>query len=109
MKAVLVRQGGALSYEDFPDPLAGPGEVLVEIHAAGVNRRELLVRNPPGPAYELDLPLVPGTDGAGVRRDIGEEVVIYPAIGWGDLEDAAGHEYALLGGPAHGTYAELVK
>src|SRR5438105_3351417 len=108
MKAVLVREGGALSYEDFPDPVAGPGEVVVEIHAAAVNRRELLVRNPPGPAYRFDLPLVPGTDGAGVRRDTGEEIVIYPAIGWGDREDAAGPDYALLGGPAHGTYAELV-
>src|SRR5438477_441646 len=65
MKAVLVREGGALSYEDFPDPVAGPGEVVVEIHAAAVNRRELLVRNPPGPAYQFNLPLVPGA-GSGV-------------------------------------------
>jgi zinc-binding alcohol dehydrogenase/oxidoreductase len=108
MKAVLVREGGALSYEDFDEPVAGPGEVVVELHAAAVNRRELLVRNPPGPAYQFDLPLVPGSDGAGVRRDTGEEVVIYPAIGWGDREDAAGPDYALLGGPRHGTYAELI-
>jgi zinc-binding alcohol dehydrogenase/oxidoreductase len=108
MKAVLVREGGALSYEDFDDPVPGPGEVVVEIHAAGVNRRELLVRNPPGPAYQFELPLVPGSDGAGVRRDTGEEVVLYPAIGWGEREDAAGSEYALIGGPRHGTYAELI-
>jgi zinc-binding alcohol dehydrogenase/oxidoreductase len=108
MKAVLVQEGGALSYEDFDDPVAGPGEVVVELHAAAVNRRELLVRNPPGPAYQFELPLVPGSDGAGVRRDTGEEVVIYPTIGWGDREDAAGPDYALLGGPRHGTYAELI-
>jgi len=109
MKAVLVREGGVLSYEDVPDPVAGPGEVIVELRAAAVNRRDLLVRNPPGPAYEFDLPLIPGSDGAGVRRDTGEEVVIYPGIGWGPREDAAGPDWRILGGPDDGTYAELVK
>ena len=109
MKAVLVREGGALSYEDHPDPVAGPGEVVVELRAAAVNRRDLLVRTPPGPAYEFDLPLVPGSDGAGVRRDTGEEVVIYPGLGWGPPEDAAGPDWRILGGPEDGTYAELVK
>ena len=109
MKAVVVNEGGALSYEDRPDPVAGPGEVVVELKAAAVNRRDLLVRNPPGPAYVFDLPLVPGSDGAGVRRDTGEEVVIYPGLGWGEREDAAGPDWRILGGPDDGTYAELVK
>jgi zinc-binding alcohol dehydrogenase/oxidoreductase len=109
MKAVLVREGGALSYEDVDDPVAGPGEVIVELRAAAVNRRDLLVRNPPGPAYQFDLPLIPGSDGAGVRRDTGEEVVIYPGLGWGPREDAAGPDWRILGGPDDGTYAELVK
>jgi zinc-binding alcohol dehydrogenase/oxidoreductase len=109
MKAVLVREGGALSYEDVDDPVAGPGEVVVELRAAAVNRRDLLVRNPPGPAYQFDLPLIPGSDGAGVRRDTGEEVVIYPGLGWGPREDAAGPDWRILGGPDDGTYAELVK
>jgi NADPH:quinone reductase-like Zn-dependent oxidoreductase len=109
MKAVVVNEGGSLSYEDYPDPVAGPGEVVVELKAAAVNRRDLLVRSPPGPAYVFDLPLVPGSDGAGVRRDTGEEVVIYPGLGWGDREDAAGSDWQILGGPDDGTYAELVK
>jgi zinc-binding alcohol dehydrogenase/oxidoreductase len=109
MKAVLVREGGALSYEDYDDPVAGPGEVVVELKAAAVNRRDLLVRNPPGPAYQFPLPLIPGSDGAGIRRDTGEEVVIYPGLGWGPREDAAGPDWRILGGPDNGTYAELVK
>jgi zinc-binding alcohol dehydrogenase/oxidoreductase len=109
MKAVLVREGGALSYEDHPDPVPEPGEVVVELRTAAVNRRDLLVRKPPGPAYVFDLPLVPGSDGAGVRRDTGEEVVIYPGLGWGAAEDAAGPDWRILGGPDDGTYAELVK
>jgi NADPH:quinone reductase-like Zn-dependent oxidoreductase len=98
MKAVVVQEGGGLSYEDYPDPVAGPGEVVVELRTAAVNRRDLLVRNPPGPAYEFELPLVPGSDGAGVRRDTGEEVVIYAGLGWGPSEDAAGPDWRILGG-----------
>jgi NADPH:quinone reductase-like Zn-dependent oxidoreductase len=109
VQAVRVHEGGGLRYEEAPDPVAGPGEVLVELRTAAVNRRDLLVRNPPGPAYQFDLPLVPGSDGAGVRRDTGEEVVIYPGLGWGPREDAAGPDWRILGGPDDGTYAELVK
>ena len=109
MRAVRVHEGGELRYEQAPDPVAGPGEVVVELRAAAVNRRDLLVRNPPGPAYRFDLPLIPGSDGAGVRRDTGEEVVIYPGVGWGPREDAAGPDWRILGGPDDGTYAELVK
>src|SRR2546422_11562250 len=96
MQAVLVHEGGRLAYEVTADPEPGPGEVVVELHAAAVNRRDLLVRDPPGPAYDFPLPLVPGSDGAGVRRDTGEAVVIYPGLGWGTDESAAG---APRGGP----------
>ncbi len=109
MDAVVVREGGVLRFEQVDDPVAGPGEVVVELRAAAVNRRDLLVRNPPGPAYQFTLPLIPGSDGAGVRRDTGEEVVVYPGLGWGEREDAAGPEWRILGGPDNGTYAELVK
>ena len=109
MQAILVREGGALGYEQVEDPVAGAGEVVVELRAAAVNRRDLLVRNPPGPHYQFPLPLIPGSDGAGVRRDTDEEVVVYPGLGWGDREDAAGPEWRILGGPEDGTYAELVK
>src|SRR6266545_3575100 len=109
MQAILVHEGGRLAYESFPDPEPGPGEVVVELRAAAVNRRDLLVRNPPGPAYAFALPLVPGSDGAGVRRDTGEEVVIYPGLGWGAGENAAGPDWRILGAPDNGTYAELVK
>jgi zinc-binding alcohol dehydrogenase/oxidoreductase len=108
VQAVLVREGGALSFESVPEPAAGPGRVVVELRAAAVNRRDLLVRNPPGPAYEFALPLIPGSDGAGVRRDTGEEVVVYPGLGWGTRDDAAGPDWRILGGPDDGTYAELV-
>ena len=105
MQAVLVREGGALSYEQFHDPVAGPGEVVVELKAAALNRHDLLVRKG---VYPFPLPVVPGSDGAGVRRDTGEEVVILPALRWGEREDAPGPGFEILGGPTNGTYAELV-
>jgi NADPH:quinone reductase-like Zn-dependent oxidoreductase len=109
MKAVVVAEGGSLEYTGFGDPIPGPGEVVVELRAASVNRRDLLVANPPGPHYAFPKPFIPGSDGAGIRRDTGEEVVIYPGLNWGELDDAAGEGWEVLGGPSNGTYAELVK
>src|SRR2546430_3945915 len=106
MRAVLVRKDGALNVESVPDPEPQPDEVVIQLCAAAVNRRDLLVRNPPGPAYVFPLPLVPGSDGAGVRRDTGEEVVILPSLGWGGSEVAAGPDFRILRGPDDGTYAE---
>lgn len=109
MHAAVLREFGApgvLRYDEVPDPQPGPGEVVVELRAAALNRRDTTVRKG---IYEYPLPLVPGSDGAGVRRDTGEEVVILPALRWGERSEAPGPEFGILGGPADGTYAELVK
>jgi NADPH:quinone reductase-like Zn-dependent oxidoreductase len=109
MQAVVVREHGGpevLRLEhDRPDPRPGGGEVVVELRAAALNRRDLLVRSgrsgfPP--------PLVPGSDGAGVVHGTGEEVVINPSLHWGEREDAPADGFEILGGPSDGTYAELV-
>lgn len=109
MQAVRVHEPGppsALRYETAPDPNAGPGEVVVELRAAALNRRDILVRKG---VYEFPLPLIPGSDGAGVVRGTGEEVVILPGLRWGESETAPGEGFGILGGPEDGTYAELVK
>lgn len=105
MHAVRVHEGSEVRYEEVPDPSPAPGEAVVELKAAGLNRRDLLVRTG---TYPFPLPLVPGSDGAGVRRDTGEEVVVFPGIGWGDREDAPAPGFEIVGGPRDGTYAELV-
>lgn len=105
MQAIRVHEGSELRYEAVPEPEPRSGEALVELRAAGVNRRDLLVRTG---VYPFPLPLVPGSDGAGVRRDTGEEVVVFPGLGWGDREDAPAPEFGILGGPRDGTYAEVV-
>jgi len=94
--------------EDVPEPTAGGDAVIVELKAIGVNHRDLLVRHPPTPEYVFPLPFVPGLDGAGIRRDTGEEVIIYPVIGWGRGAEVPDEEWRLLGGRDDGTYAELI-
>jgi NADPH:quinone reductase-like Zn-dependent oxidoreductase len=107
MQAFRIHEGGRGRYEEAPDPVAGDGEVVVELRAAALNRRDILVRNPPGPAYDFPKPFVAGHDGAGVRRDTGDEVVIYPGVGWGPSDDVP-EGLKWLGGPLDGTFAELV-
>ncbi len=108
MQAILLRETGGpevLRLAEAPDPSPGPGEVVVELRACALNRRDTIVRKG---AYPSPLPLIPGSDGAGVRRDTGEEVVILPSLRWGDREAAPGPGFEILGGPTDGTYAELV-
>ena len=105
MHAVRAHEGAELRFEEGPDPEPAPGEVLLELRCAALNRRDLLVTRG---VYPFPLPLIPGSDGAGVRRDTGEEVVILPGLGWGPGEAAPAPEHQILGGPRDGTYAELI-
>jgi zinc-binding alcohol dehydrogenase/oxidoreductase len=107
MQAFRIHEDGEGRFEEAPDPVAAAGEVVVELRAAALNRRDILVRNPPGPAYDFPKPFVAGHDGAGVRRDTGEEVVVYPTVGWGPGDDVPeGGKF--IGGPLDGTFAELI-
>jgi NADPH:quinone reductase-like Zn-dependent oxidoreductase len=76
MKAVYIeRHGGPeeLKYGDLPDPMAGPGEVVVDIHAASVNGADWKVRA--GGSYQpARFPHVLGRDFSGVVSAVGEGV-----------------------------------
>jgi len=76
MKAVYIeRHGGPeeLKYGDQPDPVAGPGEVVVDIHAASVNGADWKVRS--GQSYRKgQFPHVLGRDFSGVVSALGEGV-----------------------------------
>ncbi len=76
MKAVYFNQHGGpevLQYGDRPDPRPGPGEVLVRLRATSLNHVDIWVRNG-WPGLKLDLPHIPGSDGAGEVVDLGEGV-----------------------------------
>jgi zinc-binding alcohol dehydrogenase/oxidoreductase len=104
---VLHRWGGTdgFSFESVPDPRPGPGEVVVELRASSVNRHDVLVRRE---GRGFTLPSILGMDGAGRRRDSGEDVIVYPGIRWGQKESAPGPGFQCLGDSTDGTYAELI-
>ena len=53
-----------LEYADVPEPAVGPGQVLVRLEVAALNRLDLWVREG-WPGIKLPLPHIPGADGAG--------------------------------------------
>jgi NADPH2:quinone reductase len=76
MKAVLVRQFGGpevLKVEEIPTPRPGAGQVLVRIHAAGVNPYDTYMRTG-NYSIKPSLPYTPGSDGAGMVEAVGEGV-----------------------------------
>ena len=76
MKAILVRQFGGpevLKLEEIPTPKPAAGQVLVKIHAAGVNPADTYARTG-NYAILPSLPYTPGTDGAGVVDSVGDGV-----------------------------------
>ena len=80
MKAIRIHEEGGpevLRYEDVPDPVPGPGEVLVELRAASLNRLDLWLRKG---LPSVAKPRILGADGAGVIAGTGERVVIDPAL-----------------------------
>ena len=101
MKAIRIHEDGGpevLRYEDAPDPAPADGEVLVALRAASLNHLDLWIRK--------GLPSVPkprilGADGAGIRVDTGERVVINPGI-------EHGATITVVGEHMDGTHAELV-
>jgi len=98
VKAIRVKQFGGpdtLQLEGVATPQPGPGEVLVRIHAAGVNPVETYIRA--GTYARLpELPYTPGNDGAGVVEQVGADVSEFNP---GDRVYTAGS--------LSGTYAEF--
>lgn len=78
---------------ELPDPSPGPGQLLVEVAASGVNFIDTYQRSG---QYPMTLPFVPGSEGAGTVRSVGE----------GADPELVGTRVAWATAP--GSYAELV-
>jgi NADPH2:quinone reductase len=75
MRAIQVQQFGGpevLQLKDLPDPQPGPQQVVVRIHAIGVNPVDTYIRS--GIYGERPMPYTPGTDAAGEILHVGSEV-----------------------------------
>ncbi|MEE8258518.1 MAG: NADP-dependent oxidoreductase [Sphingomonadales bacterium] len=105
MKAITYDEfGGAnvLELTDLPTPEAGPGEVLVKIHAAGVNPIDWKIRNGQFECvFEHAFPITPGWDMAGVVENPGPGVSSWKA---GDKVYA----YTRFAKAEVGTYGEYI-
>jgi len=105
-----------LKLEERPDPIPGPGEAVVRLHAAALNHRDVFIRR--GLYAGIQLPVILGSDGAGQVTQIGEggdpswlgqDVIIDPSFNWGSDERAQDAAFKILGLPLDGTYAEMVR
>lgn len=98
MRAVLVHQFGepeVMKCEEVPNPIPGPGQIRVRIHAAGVNPVDTYIRSGQYPRVPK-LPYTPGLDGAGIVDSVGDGVTgISPGL------------RVYIHGSLTGTYAEF--
>jgi zinc-binding alcohol dehydrogenase/oxidoreductase len=104
-----------VSVADVPDPVAAPAHAVVRLRAAALNHRDLFIQQ--GLYPNIKLPVIPGSDGAGIVESVGSpadqawvgrEVIINPALDWGDNPRAQGPKFRILGLPDAGTFAEKI-
>jgi NADPH:quinone reductase-like Zn-dependent oxidoreductase len=125
VKAVLISEHGdfdRLRLVDLPDPIPGPGEVRVDLAAAGLNHLDTWVRRGI-PGVKFPLPLVPGSDGAGIVAalgpgvegpPVGTRVALQPGVSCGVCaaclsgDDFLCRDYGILGEHRNGTNAESI-
>lgn len=122
MKAVRFHEHGGvdvLRYEDAPDPVAGPGEVIVRVRACALNHLDIWNRRG---VVRLKLPHIVGADVAGeivestvTELPAGLRVMLQPGLSCGRCEaclDGRDNEcprYDVLGSQSDGGYAEFVR
>ncbi|ASU59837.1 MULTISPECIES: quinone oxidoreductase [Nocardiopsis] len=85
MRAIVIEENGGpevLRLAERDDPAPGPGEVLIDVEARGVNFIDIYQRSG---LYDVPLPYVPGMEGAGVVAAVGEGVTdlsVGQRVGW---------------------------
>jgi len=125
MKAVRIQRHGGpevLEIAEVPRPEAGPGEVLIEVRAAGLNHLDTWVRRGL-PGRRLPLPMILGADAAGVVAAVGpgtkgasagDRVFVAPGFSCGRCDPClSGREhlcrdYGIFGEHRDGTQAEFI-
>src|SRR5438105_15448584 len=110
MKAIVLESAeNPLVIKEVDKPTPGPGEVLVKIKAAALNRRDYWITI--GKYAGLKYPIILGSDGAGIVYEAGSdsekylldrEVIINPGYGWGGDEHFQSPDFKILGLPDDG-------
>jgi NADPH2:quinone reductase len=102
MQAIRVHQFGGpevLKLEEVPDPKPARGQVVIRIHAIGVNPVDTYIRA--GKYGELKFPYTPGKDAAGVIESVGEAVTEFK------IGDRVYTDVTLTGAYAEKTLCDL--
>jgi NADPH:quinone reductase-like Zn-dependent oxidoreductase len=117
MKAVVLEAADKpLVLKEVEKPALGPGEVLVQVKAAALNRRDYWITI--GKYAGIKYPSIPGSDGSGIVAEasddagkswVGREVIINPCHNWGSHSEYQNRDFSILGLPEDGTFAEYVK
>jgi len=94
IRAIKPGSASVLKAIDLPDPVPGPGQILVRTAAAGVNYIDVYRRSG---VYRVDFPSIPGSEGAGTVAALGSDVD-HVAVG-----DRVAWAHSITG-----SYAELV-
>jgi len=126
MKAIRFYEHGAsdrLRYEDAPDPVAGPAEVVVRVKACALNYLDVWQRKGL-PGIRIPMPHISGSDIAGIIESVGtgveylkpgEKTLVNPGLSCMHCEPCyQGHDnqcrdYSVLGNFNDGGYAERVR
>ena len=117
MKAIVLQRSldSKVHLVELPKPVCQPNEVLIRIKAAALNHRDEWCRK--GLYPNIQDGIVLGSDGAGIVEQIGtgvdsqllgQEVMLNPALHWGENERAQGKNFEIIGMPRNGTFAEYV-
>ncbi len=126
MKAAAIHSHGGpenLSIVELPEAQAGPGEVVIEVHAAALNHLDIWVRKG-RPGMQLPMPHVLGSDASGIvselgpesgdRFQAGDEVILNPGLWDPECEFSLRGEpnvspsFSIVGLSRPGTFAQKV-
>lgn len=111
--AFFTGQNLPLEIREIKKPKPVKDQVLVRLHYAALNHRDLWVQQDSIPQQ----PVILGSDGCGVIEDVGEdadplligaEVIINPSLNWGNNPIVQSDTFKILGYPDAGTFSDYV-
>lgn len=111
--AFFTGQSLPLEIREIKKPKPVKDQVLVRLHYAALNHRDLWVQQDSIPQQ----PVILGSDGCGVIEDVGEdadplligaEVIINPSLNWGNNPIVQGDTFKILGYPDAGTFSDYI-
>ncbi len=116
MKAIVFESAGTpAKIMETEKPKPEKGEVRIKLIASSLNRRDYWIKK--GIYQGSNFPCIIGSDGAGIVEEAGsgadpnlinKEVIINPALNWGNNPDFHGKNFKILGLPDQGTFAEYI-